>query len=225
MKVVILAGGKGMRMLPLTEDKPKVMVEVNGKPFLWYVVDRLKRAGFDEFCLIVGYKKEVIEGYAFDAVLIEQKQQLGSGDAVKCCRQFVGQDDFLLIYGDSLFSVEDYKQLNKLNDFCYVSGLRVDDPSRYGVLFVENGFLKKIVEKPKLFVGNLINAGIYKFTSEIFDALDRIELSERGEYELTDAITILAEQGKVKVVPVTEMVDFGKLEDIEKVSSYLSKET
>lgn len=222
MKCVVLAGGKGTRMLPLTETKPKVMVEVNSKPFLYYVVERLKKAGFTDIAFVVGYKKEVIEEY-FDYPTIEQKRQLGSGDAVKCCKEFINGENFVLIYGDSIFEVEDYEKLNKDDDLCYIAGIKVENPSAYGVLRVEDGFLKKIVEKPKEFVGNLINVGIYKFTPEIFDALDKIKLSQRGEYELTDAITILAEQNKVRVFAVTTMIDFGKLEDIPKVEKYLSE--
>ncbi|MBW3003097.1 NTP transferase domain-containing protein [Candidatus Woesearchaeota archaeon] len=223
MKAIILAAGKGTRMMPLTEDKPKVMIEVNGKPFLWHLIQRLKKAGLTDIAIVAGYKKEVIERY-FDYPVIEQKEQLGSGDAVKCCKEFVNGESFVLVYGDGLYDVQDFKQVNVEDEFCYICGLKVEDPSKYGVLFVEDGFLKKIVEKPKEFVGNLINAGLYKFTPEIFDALDRIKLSERGEYELTDAVTILAEQGKVKVLGVKEFVDFGKLEDIPKVKLYLSEE-
>ena len=90
MKIVVLAAGKGIRMLPLTNDVPKVLVKVGGKPFLHYVFASIKEAGFDDIGIIVGYKKEKIkeflDEYGYDATLIEQKEQKGTGDAIKCVK-------------------------------------------------------------------------------------------------------------------------------------------
>ena len=228
MKAVILAAGKGVRMLPLTETKPKVMVEVKGRPFLQYVLDHLRLAGITDVGIIVGYKKEVIADYLeknnIKATLIEQKEQKGTGDAVKQAKEFCGKDDFLVVSGDSLFSVRDLQKLQQDDDFCYVVGRIVENPQKYGVFVVDKGKLVRIVEKPKEFVGNLANSGIYKFTSDIWGALDRIKLSPRGEYELTDAITILAQQGKVKVLTLQDYwLDLGCKEDVGKAEEFLKK--
>ena len=92
MKAVILAAGKGTRMLPLTETIPKVLVEVNGKPFLHYVIENLKKAGFTELGIVVGYMKEKVAEFLknnqIEATLIEQEQQLGTGDAIKKAKDF-----------------------------------------------------------------------------------------------------------------------------------------
>jgi NDP-sugar pyrophosphorylase family protein len=164
MKVVIMAAGKGVRMLPLTENIPKVLVEVSGKPFLYYVMKSLEKAGFDRFGIIAGYKKEKIEGfvkeYGFDAEIIEQKEQLGTADAVNKAKDFVAGDNFIVISGDNLFDIKDLKKFNKDDSMNYIAGYKVDNPERYGVLVAEGDALIRIHEKPKEFVGNLINAGL-----------------------------------------------------------------
>ncbi len=226
MKAVIMAAGKGTRMLPLTEKVPKVLVKVNKKPFLYYVIKNLHEAGFGEIAIIVGYKKEqfpkFFKKYGFEAVLIEQDEQKGTGHAAKLAKDFAGKDNFILLGGDNLWSTKDLQSIPMKNDTCYVAGMHVDHPQQYGVLVVEHDKLVKIVEKPKKFVGDLINTGLYKFTPEIFDALGKIKISPRGEYELTDAITILAGEGKVGVLDLEDYwLDLGSVEDIEKVEKFL----
>ncbi len=228
MKAIILAAGKGVRMLPLTEKVPKVMVKVNGKPFLEYVIENLKKAGVSDFGIIVGYKKEVIEEFLkkkmIKATLIEQKEQKGTGHALLQARKFCGSEQFIVQGGDNLFSVKDVKALFREDDFCYVTGKKVENPQKYGVLLEEKGKLVKIVEKPQQFVGNLANVGLYKFTSEIWEALDKIGLSARGEYELTDGITILAGKGKVNVLKLKDYwLDLGCREDIGRIEEFFVK--
>jgi len=228
MKAVILAAGKGVRMLPITETIPKVLIEINGKPFLYYILKSLQKAGFDEFGLIVGYRKEMVadflKEYNFRATLIEQKEQLGTAHALKQAEEFVDGEDFIALGGDNIWSVNDLKKFNINDDLNYISGLKVENPEKYGVLVVKDDRLVRIYEKPKEFVGNLINTGLYKFTPEIFEAIEKIGLSPRGEYELTDAITLLAGQGKVKVIKVEDFwKDLGRLDDIPGVEIFMKK--
>ncbi len=228
MKAVIMAAGKGVRMLPLTEKIPKVLVKANGKPFLYYVITSLKKAGFDDLGIIVGYKKEqfpeFLKKYGFKAELIEQSEQKGTGHAVMQAEKFAGQDNFIVLGGDNLWSVEDLKAINKDDLFCYVAGIEVKNPEKYGVLVAEGDDLAEIKEKPKEHVGNLINTGLYKFSYEIFEALKRIDLSPRGEYELTDAITLLAKQGKAKILKLNDFwLDMGCKEDIPNVEKFLKE--
>ena len=230
MKAVILAAGKGVRMLPLTLDKPKTLIEINEKPFLMHLLERLYNAGFEDkdIAIVVGYKGEKIEEFLDERNLaitvIVQQALLGTGDAVYHARQFVDEDDFIVLGGDNLFSAEDLLRVQQKDEFCYVTGWEVEDPSRYGVLVCKGSVLLEIVEKPKEFVGNLINAGLYKFTPDIFEALEEIEISERGELELTDAVSLLAESRKVKVVMLQDYwLDLGKKDDIPKVEAFLKK--
>ena len=131
MKTIILAAGKGTRMLPLTETIPKVLVEVNGKPFLYYVFKTLHKAGLKDLALVVGYKKEQIEAflkeYNFKAELIEQKEQLGTGHAVLQAKEFVNNEDFIVISGDNLYPVKDIKKIKNKDDFHYIGGLEVEE--------------------------------------------------------------------------------------------------
>ncbi|MBW2992699.1 hypothetical protein KY345_05775 [Candidatus Woesearchaeota archaeon] len=215
-------------MLPLTETIPKVLVEVNKKPFLYYVLKSLEKAGYNEFGLIVGYKKEKIaefvKKYNFNAVLIEQKEQLGTADAVKHAKDFTKNENFIVLGGDNLWDVVDLKKFNINDNLNYIAGFKVDNPEKYGVLVTENNTLIKIHEKPKEFVGNLINTGLYKFTPEIYEAIEKIGKSPRGEYELTDAITLLAQKNKVKVIRLESFwKDFGRLDDIPIMEKFLNK--
>ena len=130
----------------------------------------------------------------------------------------MGTDDFLFFYGDNVYAKEDFSQFLEVESgqSC-IGGMRHEDPNRFGVLFEEGGILKNIVEKPEEFIGDLINVGIYRFTADIFGVLKKIELSPRGEYELTDAVSLLAQEKSVKVIPVSDYwMDFGRPEDVEK---------
>lgn len=232
-KVLISAAGRGTRMLDLSKDKPKHLIEVNGKPFLYYLLQNLKEAGFEEIIMVVGYKKEFMEDFLaqhnkeFNIHLVNQfdilgEDRYGTACPLECVKDILVGQSFLAVYGDNLYSVEDLKRLNIDDEYSYIAGLPHETPEKYGVLKVENGLLKSIVEKPKNPIGNLINTGLYKFTTDVFEHLGEISISPRGEYELTDVINILAEQGKVKAVDLKGIwFDFGKPEDIKKIENYL----
>lgn len=228
MKAVIMAAGKGVRMLPLTEKVPKVLVEVNGKPFLYYAIKSLQRAGYGELGIIVGYKKEqfspFLKKYGFRATLIEQKEQKGTGHAVMQAEKFAGSENFIVLGGDNLWSASDLKAMMQDDPFCYVAGIESKNPEKYGVLVTAGENLLEIKEKPKEHAGNLISTGLYKFSPDIFEALKLIELSPRGEYELTDAITLLARQGKAKAKRIKDYwLDLGCLDDIPKAEKFLKE--
>ncbi|MBU1202602.1 NTP transferase domain-containing protein [Patescibacteria group bacterium] len=233
-KVLISAAGRGTRMLELSKDKPKHLIEANGRPFLYYLLSNLKAAGFEEIIMVVGYKKEFMEEFLtkypeFKIQLVNQfeilgEEKYGTACPLECVKDILKGQSFLAVYGDNLYSVEDLKRLNIDDDYNYIAGLAHQHPENYGVLAVDkNSFLKQIVEKPAQPVGNLINTGLYKFTPEVFDYLDKIDISPRGEYELTDVINLLAKQGKVKVIDLKGVwLDFGKPEDVQRVEDYLN---
>ncbi len=234
-KVLISAAGRGTRMLDLAKDRPKHLIETNGRPFLYHLLKHLQEAGFEEMTMVVGYKKEFMDKFfgeykhEFKLQLVNQFEILGEdryGTAcpLECVRDILANDNFLSVYGDNLYAVEDLKRFNIDDDYTYVAGLPHANPELYGVLHVDDkGFLKEIVEKPKEYVGNLINTGLYKFTPEVFKYLDKISLSPRGEYELTDVINLLAQEKKVKALDLKGVwLDFGKPDDIKKVEEYLN---
>ncbi|PWB38806.1 MAG: hypothetical protein C3F02_01820 [Parcubacteria group bacterium] len=233
-RVLISAAGRGTRMLHLSSDRPKHLIEVAGHPFLYYLLNNLKIAGFTEVIMVVGYKKELMKQFLknyqgqFKITVINQFEKLGEGEygtacPLKCVSDILAGENFLSIYGDNLYSVEDLRNFNIQDNYNYVAGLRHSEPQNYGVLEVgANGFLKGIIEKPKKPPSNLINTGLYKFTGEVFDYLSKIKLSPRGEYELTDIVDLLAKQGNVKVRGLSGgWLDFGRPEDIVRVENYV----
>ena len=231
MKVVIAAAGQGTRMLQLTKNKSKLLINVQKKPFLGYLLDNLLKAGYQDLILVAGFKekmmREFLKRYNYQAKVINQfeilgEKEYGTACPLKCVKDIVGKENLLSICGDNLYSVKDLRNFNIEDDYNYVVGFFHKHPEKYGVLQIENGFLKEIIEKPKEFVGNLINTGLYKFTPEIFDKLSQISLSPRGEYELTDAVNLLAKEKKVKVKEVEDYwLDFGNPADIIKLSKFL----
>lgn len=237
-KVVIAAAGKGTRMLNLSKDKPKHLIEVNGKPFLSYLLDNLFFAGYRDIVLVGGYLKDQMSDFTatytapkkgefkikfvnqFDGFDVEGK----SGTACPLMRlKNEIKEQFLYVSGDNLFSIDDLKAMGIDDEFCYIAGTKQDHPEKYGALVSGNGdFLEKIIEKPKEFVGNMVNAGLYKFTPEIFGKITKIKKSPRGEYEITDAVSLLAKEKKVKIKEIkSSWHDFGSPEDIEKLSKFL----
>lgn len=241
-KVVIAVAGQGVRMLHLTKSKPKSLINVQKKPFLSYLLDNIFRAGYKELIVVAGYKKDAMEKFLKEysvkklkgkknckIILVDQfkilgKKEYGTVCPLKCVKDFVGSDDFLMVYGDNLYSIKDLKNFNIPGKYNYIAGMYHRCPEKYGVLVIEKGFLKKIVEKPKKHVGNLINTGLYKFTPEVFSKLSKIRKSARGEYELTDVITLLAKEGKMKVKKIQDYwLDFGNPSDIIKLSKFFKK--
>ncbi len=242
-KVVIAAAGEGTRMLHLTANKSKHLIKVRKKPFLSYLLDNLFLAGYRELILVVGYKEELIGEFLnkyipplkslrpnqYSVKMVSQYETLGPKKVIygtacplMCVKEIVGKSSFVYLNGDNLYSVADLKLMDINGRFSYVAGMHHKNPQKYGVLVSENGLLKEVIEKPEKFVGNIINTGLYKFTSDIFEKLDKIKKSPRGEYEITDAINLLAKAKKVKVQKVKDFwLDFGNPADIIKLSCFL----
>lgn len=242
-KVVVAVAGTGTRMLDLAKDKPKHLIEVLNRPFLAYLLDNLFYAGYSDIMLVVGHKGEMIEAFItsykppkegeFNISAISQYDLLGTKEqgtyGTACplmCVKSVINEPFIFLYGDNLYSVKDLKAMDIDDNYNYVAGMRHDAPEKYGVLiFDDQGFLKEIIEKPKEFVGDIINTGPFKFTPEVFEKLPLIEKSPRGEYEITDVISLLAKEKKVKVKTIEDYwIDFGKPEDIEKLAEFLKND-
>jgi dTDP-glucose pyrophosphorylase len=207
-KSVLLAAGRGTRMRELTNELPKPMIEVRGKPILQHIIEGLRNAGVTEFLIIVGYRAHVVrqtfgDGAPFGVALryATQVVQDGTGKVVDLGRDFVGSDPFVLSYGDILVDHENYPRLTTLDDEteAIVTVKRNEDVSQGGAVFVNERFeLVDLREKPKPGepTSPWYNAGIYAFRPSIFDFIARLERSPRGEFELTDAIRALAHSGK-----------------------------
>ncbi len=258
-KVVIAAAGQGTRMLELSKDKSKHLIEVKNRPFLAHVLDRLIIAGYYDIVLVVGFKEELMEKFKEEFIekylkssdqhklnieVVNQHKVLGPREKIygtacplMCVEDMVRKENFIYLYGDNLFSVKDLKTMNVDDNFCYIAGLKHENPEKYGVLIRDGeDFLEKIIEKPspakinELDLGGqenlLINAGLYKFSPDVFGKLSKIEKSPRGEYEITDAISLLAKEKKVKIKQIEDYwLDFGNPGDIKKVANFLDEQT
>lgn len=199
MDAVILCAGKGTRLLPLTENKPKPMLPVGGKPILEYIINKVENL-VDNIYLVVKYKKDMIIDYFRDhpkITFVEQGAIDGTGYALLSARNYLG-DEFLVINGDIIFEDD----LSGILSYENAMGLvEVENPENFGVVLLDReGNVVEIEEKPKNPKSNLINGGVYKFQSDVLDILEDLEPSERGEVELTDAIKELIKERRIKGV-------------------------
>ena len=222
MKFVVLAAGKGTRMLPLTKTMPKVMIHANKKPFLEYLINNIRKAGFDDITVVIGYKKNIITDYFGNSLnYVIQNEQKGTAHALSLLEL---KENFVLMMGDNLYSPRDLKNIAIDDDYCYVGCSHSRHPELFGVIEKKDDFIKKIIEKPKKPESDLVSIGLFKFTPEIFNAIKKIKLSERGEFEIPDAINILAEEKKVKLYTIEDyMINFGSLDDIKNAEEKLIK--
>jgi dTDP-glucose pyrophosphorylase len=223
MKAVILAAGKGTRMRELTNELPKPMLKVAGKPILEHIIEGLITAGIREFFIVTGFRADVIEDYfksgAGWGVKIQYGKQLvqdGTGKAPELAKEFVGHENFLLTYGDILVKPETYHQMilrfqeARFDGVVTVTGS--EDVTKGGLFFFSDQFcLKHLVEKPSaaqladLLAQGLLkdgetawyNAGIYIFTPSLYRFTANLEKSPRGEYELTDALSSMIAGGLI----------------------------
>jgi NDP-sugar pyrophosphorylase family protein len=215
-KAVLLAAGRGTRMRELTAETPKPMLQVRGKPVLQHIVEGLRDAGVHEFLLVVGWRADVVRGHFGDGTAlgvtidyVAQVVQDGTGRVVELARPFVCEEPFILSYGDILVDPANYRELVSLGDdvAAIVSVKRNEDVSKGGAVFVNERFeLIDLREKPKPGepTSPWYNAGLYAFRPNIFEFTSKIELSPRGEYELTDAIRNLAHaRQKVQALELT----------------------
>ncbi len=206
-KAVLLAAGRGTRMRELTDDLPKPMLRVRGKPILQHIVEGMRDAGVRDFLIIVGWRGEVVrehfgDGSKFDVRIgyTTQVEQDGTGRVVELAREFCAEDPFLLSYGDILVDASNYLRLvTPARDAqAIISVKRNEDVSKGGAVFVNDKFeMIDLREKPQPGepTSPWYNAGVYTFRRSIFDYTARLQRSPRGEFELTDAIRDLALRG------------------------------
>jgi glucose-1-phosphate thymidylyltransferase len=207
MKGLILSGGKGTRLYPITYTSAKQLVPVANKPVLFRVIEAIREAGVGDIGIVVGdtateIKEAVGTGRRWDAKItyIHQDQPLGLAHAVKVSRDFLGDDRFVMFLGDNVIEGGISGLIKEFETSGYDSQIvltAVDHPERYGVaeLDPDTRRIIRLVEKPRNPPSNLILVGIYMFNAHIWEAVDAIKPSWRGEFEITDAIQYLVDQG------------------------------
>jgi dTDP-glucose pyrophosphorylase len=234
-KAVVLAAGRGTRMRELTADLPKPMIEVRGKPVLQHIIEGLRDAGIREFLIVVGYRGDTVRNFLGDGLgyniaiqYTTQTVQDGTGRVVALARDFVGDCPFVLSYGDILVDPANYKRVANLTDNVegIITVIRGEDVSKGGAVFLNDRMeLLDLREKsqPGEATSPWYNAGLYAFRPSIFEFTAKLQLSPRGEYELTDAIRYLARSGKkVKALELTgEWADVRDPEVLARLKSRL----
>jgi len=238
MNAIILTAGEGTRMRPLTITKPKTMLQVGGKPILQYNVESLRDAGVLNITMVVGYHEEVIKDHFKDGshlgvniTYVTQVDRLGTAHAIGSARGLV-EGSFLILNGDIIVDpillkdlIEKYRSENARSVLVLTE---VEDPSSFGVVEIVGDEIIKIVEKPAPgeAPSNLINAGIYLFDDEIFNAIDLTVKSKRGEYEITDSLQIQMDNGD-KVLGIkskNNWIDIGRPWELLDVNEHFLKE-
>ena len=197
-KAVILAAGEGKRLRPFTETMPKVMLPVANKPLLEYVFDATRKSGIDEIVVVVGYKKEVIMEYFKDykdvkITYVIQDRQLGTAHALLQAKKHI-KDSFIVLAGDNIIDPGSIVKLLKDQSEYSLLIKEHPHPSKYGVVFIENRSIRRIVEKPKEDVGKYISTGIYKLPRSVFTDIE--QCTSEGAHALSSVIQSLVDKGK-----------------------------
>ncbi|MFA4860313.1 bifunctional sugar-1-phosphate nucleotidylyltransferase/acetyltransferase [Methanoregula sp.] len=214
MECVVLAAGEGKRMRPLTAKRPKVMLPLANLPMMEHLVLATRDAGISKFVFVVGYGEREIRRYFDDGsrwgIEIEyasQRHQSGTADAVKVSQDLVS-GPFLVMNGDMVLKQQDIANLSQKTAPC-MSTSSTDHPGDFGVVMVENGRVTSLEEKSPQPKSNIINAGAYLFTPEIFDYIEKVRPSPRGELELTDALSVLIGENRLESHALSYWMDVG----------------
>ena len=229
-KAVLLAAGRGTRLGVLTEDFPKPLLEVGGKPIIVHILDGLMAAGIDEVTIVTGHAAARLEaelgngaGSGLKICYVRQERLEGTARALALARDHLGDEPFLFGWGDIVVRRENYRNVLRAARFAdaVIAVNEVEDPFAGAAVYFDagSGLVTRIVEKPARGTSTTRwnNAGFGVLTPAIWPAIDALEPSARGEYELPQAISALVESGsRVRAVPVEgPWFDVGTPESLE----------
>lgn len=234
MKGVVLAAGKGTRLYPVTKAIAKPLLPLANRMTMEYAFDQFHDCGITDVCIVVGENEPELraalgDGSRFGLSLgyAKQEQPLGLANAVQCARTFVGDDSFMLYLGDAIYgqSLAPFVQQFVKTGAANLNLVKwVEDPRRFGVANLDGGRIIKLVEKPQNPESNYAMAGMYVFGPQLWSVLPDLKPSARGEYEITDAIQLLIDQGETVVAGVYEgeWFDTGTLESFLATTRFLT---
>jgi len=228
MKAVVLAAGEGRRLKPLTNRRPKPVLPVAGKPLLEYVLDAIVDAGIDEVVFVVGYARDRIQTYfedgddwGVDLSYVVQEKQLGTAHAVAQAEAVV-DGPFVVLNGDRMLEpscITGVCDRLEADGGPVMAVTRSSDPGEYGVVELDDDRVVDIVEKPREAASDLINAGVYGFETDVFDAIRATDVDETGERQITDTLSTFVVDDHVRPVRYSGLwVDVSHLWDVTRVT-------
>jgi len=228
---VILHGGQGTRLRPLTHTGPKQLIKVAGKPVSQWVLEQLRDSGIRDIVIVLGDNNpnKVVEYYGDGSPIgvkityVYQGKARGLADAVYRVKDVITDDRFLVYLGDNIVPYDDLSSFLSFKGSASILLAKVDNPNRFGVAVIKEGKVVKLVEKPKERISDLALVGVYGFTKEIFDVIEDLKPSWRGELEITDAIQGLIDRGREVEYRIIEgwWKDTGTPKDILEANSFL----
>jgi dTDP-glucose pyrophosphorylase len=218
----------------LTEDLPKPMLPLEGRPMIEHIVTRLREAGIEEILIVVGYRRELIEDHFRDSFpgvrFVHQEVVEGTASAVRLGRAFAAGEPFVLTFGDIICAASNYagiaEVLERQSASAVIGVKHVDDPWQGAAVYADaEGRISKIIEKPKpgTSTTHWNSAGLYAFAPEVFEEIERVKKSPRGEYEITSAVDqLIARERPVYMFEMTgAWRDVGRPEDLEAASKLM----
>ncbi len=240
-KGIILAGGYGTRLFPLTKGVSKQLLPVYDKPMIYYPLSVLMNAGIREILIISSknhidlFKNLLGDGYNF-GIKLEYKIQNkpnGIAESFLIGEEFIGKDDVALILGDNIFHGNELKFLinkafkNLELKFCTIFGMQVKKPNEFGVIdFNEDNSIKRIIEKPKSFISETVVTGLYFYTNQVVEFVKKLKPSKRGELEISDINNLFLAQNMLKLVKLTDKIkwiDTGNFGSLINASQFIQK--
>ena len=221
MKAVVLGAGLGKRLSSVTASMPKVLLKVGEKTLIEHNVDKLRKIGINDIAVVIGYKGEMVKEVLGNSVTYyEQREQLGTAHAFLCAEKFIDEPYFLGINGDMFFT-------DPLTDFIKlkppaVAVYNFEDTRRFGRMEIKDGRLVTVKEKTGEGGPGFINAGVYLFPKQVFELIRKTPLSPRKEYEITDTVQMMIDQGlKFTVYNLKGFwTDIAYLTDLEKTRNF-----
>ena len=234
MKGIILAGGKGTRLYPITKAISKQLLPVYNKPMIYYPINTLKEIGIKDILIITTpedliYFKNLLKNnddFNLNFEFKVQKKPNGIAEAFVIGEEFIQNEDVCLILGDNLFFNSKSITKKNLTKSSKIFVKKVENPNSYGVLELFNDIPKLIHEKPQEFISNFAVVGLYMYTSSVIDKVKKLNPSKRGELEITDLNNIYLKSGECDVVYLEDQsvwFDSGTFESLFDASEYVKK--
>jgi glucose-1-phosphate thymidylyltransferase len=226
MRALVLSGGEGSRLRPLTHTQAKQLIPIAGKPILFHALEAIRDAGITDVGIVVGSTADEVRAAVGDGTrwglavtYIEQEAPLGLAHAVMTSADFVRGEPFLMYLGDNVLLegvARFVREFERTRPDAQIFVARVSEPEQFGVVELRDGDAVRLVEKPRGFVSDLALVGVYLFDDSILEACATLSPSWRGEYEITEAIQWLIDQGRSVRVEMLDgwWKDTGRPEDL-----------